>query len=396
MGHYSRHDSIMSNPAVAGATSVTNASKADGLGVAPPSGNTGVLTALADAFCISFPDSLELFNVLLLLGPDGWVPMPRGDLGYRRMLKRGNLCILFDGMPGMGIHVSGMGKACRELEGRSDFQGWPAFFDALLGVEGHFTRLDLAIDVKSTLVTIGRIRRALQRKTVVTPYRSWEDKPKKDPHTGAMIRDQINLGSRKSDSMIRAYDKALEQGVGGPWVRVELELHDGQAQRAASLLAEGVPVGELAASILYRKLDFKKKGTAMQKERWPTCHWWAEFIGGVQKLQLSSQKAPRTLESCKHWLLSQVASVLALARDAEGGESFLNELLEAGRQNMKPWQVALLKAAEDGPDTLPPNDRACEPPTMKVFKHTDGRLYEMDGKPCDDQAVLISANGRVT
>lgn len=96
---------------------------------------------------------------------------------------------------------------------------------ALQAAEFKASRIDIAIDVFHQQLHTGRIRKEileLERTKKIT----------KGYIENAKGGGTIYLGSRKSDKMLRVYDKGLQQGVtyDGDWVRFEGEFKRGMAR----------------------------------------------------------------------------------------------------------------------------------------------------------------------
>jgi phage replication initiation protein len=339
--------------------------------LAPPDSNTGVLTALVDwmsftlpenVHCIEFMRALErqplrepLEVVKSLFGSEGWVILEKGDLGYKQGLCKGRIRIYFDGNPGMGIHVRLSGQGCRELEGASEFQGWQNFLTQVLDLGAKFTRFDVAMDDDRHLLQGGQARITMQavqscvdNGQVVSTYRKARGMWEKTLGDGAPdeIGNTIYFGSRQSDSLIRFYDKGLQQQTES-YVRVELELHDKQAQAMAVMIGSGSELGELLAGVLRRKLDFKEASGHSQRERRRTLSWWSEFLAGVEKMRLGIAPIVRTLQKGMTWALRQVAPMLALIQDYAdaAGFDFIADMRSEGLRRRTPYHTEMLSSA---------------------------------------------------
>jgi len=336
----------------------------------PPHSNTGVLTALADWLSLTFPENVgqvadsddlkeaeqapPLEVVKALFGSDGWVNLERGDLGYKQGMCKGRIRVYFDGNPGMGIHVRMSGQACRELEGMSDFKGWQAFLASALSLGAKFTRFDVAMDDDRHLtqggdprITMQAVEACVDNGQVVSTYRDARGLWKKSLHDGSSKGYTLNFGSRQSDSMIRFYDKGLQMGMPESYVRVELELHDRQAQAMAKLIADGRNLGELLAGVLRRKLDFKEVSGHSQRERRKSLSWWIDFLAGVEKMRLGVAPIVRTLQKGMEWAMRQVAPMLALIQDYSNaaGLNFMQRLRSEGLRRRSLHHTEMLSSA---------------------------------------------------
>ncbi len=115
----------------------------------------------------------------------------------------------------------------------------------LEGVTGRFTRLDFALDVFTPGADPMDVKRAWDAGQVRTAARTCGDVGMTGPG-GVDLGRTVYLGSRSSERVLRVYDKARLEGVGGG--RVELECKGEHAQALArSMLASGIiPAGKTA------------------------------------------------------------------------------------------------------------------------------------------------------
>lgn len=347
----------------------------------PPRSNTGepVTTCLIDALTFTFGDLATADDVCNLPAFRGlnWLPMEKGDLGYKRGWFANGICILYEGNPGMGTHVRMMGQACRQLEGRNEFQGWPEFLKSILRYQlpvmrpqpGQETgresslyysakvgRLDLAMDDDKGLLKMEVIEQAIRDCTLTSTYRKGRKIEDFDLHTPKSDGHTLYFGKRTGDSMIRFYDKAAKEGYSGHWVRCELELHDKQAAAVCEMIIQDdACIGVIAAGIVRRKLEFREGLRPDTKNgrtwaAWPVASWWDEFLSGVEKMRLGLAPVVRSLQKGKAWLMRQAAPLLATIHDLhEFGEgdafNFLAGLIEEGRRRRPAWQQRLFECA---------------------------------------------------
>lgn len=322
------------------------------MGAPPPSGNTGAQTASVDWLGFSFPDGTGPEEVAERLGPEGWSVMPRGWLGYRQGLVRGNCRILFDGAEGMGVHVEVSGQGCRELEGGGIVQDWQTFLGGLLEAGASVSRLDVAVDDFAGHVRLDRVVEGIESGTVVSRYRTWKLETSGSLGDSGSQGRTVYFGSAQSDTRVRIYDKLREQiGRGVPaeslpesWVRVELQARDAKAESMARLLVErGVSV---IGPVLRALLDFKEAGTCAQRERWASTAWWSAFLGSLEKVRLTVAGVVRTAAHVYGWLRKQIAPALAVVWALSGGETaVLSELVEHGRERWRrgSWHLQVLR-----------------------------------------------------
>jgi phage replication initiation protein len=237
----------------------------------------------------------------------------------------------------MGVHVVISGQGCRELEAWG-LPSWWAYLKAIVSFGWHVTRLDYALDDRAGILDMSEVVGAFSAGDYTSPSRTW-NLLRSGTRPGIVDGETIYLGSAKSDTRIRIYDKAAEQSCepGTHWIRVELQLRADRAHQAAVQYSEaGESAPGMMAGLLLRQLDFKASGQAdTHKSRQVTAPWWARFVGTLEKVRLSMAPAQRSLESVQGWLNKQVAPSLALVLAAAGGE--LTGLVEMAREGRSRW-----------------------------------------------------------
>lgn len=282
----------------------------------------------------------------------------KGASGYKKMLlHRGStLRVLYDGNENMGIHYDFSGSSIKELFCHfNDFIVPHTPFGPDLNMDinilrellsrikqvGHVTRLDLAIDDKvCPYFTLPELQNILEQQRFISKFRTWQ-LVKDCTTTNQLIGATIYLGSRRSDIMLRVYDKQLEQIAKGvedadaiPWVRWELELKNEYANVALVDLLNGVDVGSLVFGILsnyFRIIIFDDSN----KSRCSMDEKWKQFIDEVSKIQLFVIQEPPTLLDKRDWVMKQVAPTITGLILADYGDiSWLYENFSANAGRM--------------------------------------------------------------
>lgn len=194
-----------------------------------------------------------------------FMPLPKGANGYKKMyrLEGAPISILADGNENMGIHVIISGTAIPDL--LEHFRA-SITYDTLFGQEaiglsdldntvmieflqqvrsiGWFTRFDLAVDdLGAQYFTLDDVKGFLDRQEVVSKFRIYKD-IRESTFTNEKTGHTIYFGSRRSEVMLRVYDKQLEQNqkavdreeLQDPWVRWEIELKNERANIAVDFL----------------------------------------------------------------------------------------------------------------------------------------------------------------
>ena len=291
----------------------------------------------------------EVSEMISFLGyaDEDFVLLPRGANGYKKMhrLESAPVTILSDGNEDMGIHVVISGTAIPDLleHFRASITGDTPFaaeavtlsdFDNSIMTEflqqvrrlGWLTRFDLAVDdLGAQYFTLDDVKGFLDRREVVSRFRVYKNvleatfANEKTGHT-------IYFGSRRSEVMLRVYDKQLEQNqkavdgeeIQEPWVRWEIELKNDRADIAADYLIQRKQLGEIIMEILnnYVRVIVNDDSNRSRCSAHPL---WEKFVGAVGRLRLYVEAVQKTIDEKKRWLIRQCLPTIAGVIIADGG-----------------------------------------------------------------------------
>ncbi len=287
--------------------------------------------------------------------------MPRGMNGYKSQIKHSvyNISVQYEGNADMGVHIDISGSAVSDVLlhyqkkrtvctpfGVSGYE--MESFDSTVVIDllseiqdnGHVTRLDLAIDdLGANYFTLPILSDLFTSGSYCSKFRKWTEY-KSHQNGNECLGHTIYLGSRKSDIMIRIYDKQLEQNghllkqgnppILEPWVRWELELKGDRARQAVLFLINGFSVSKLSVGILSQYIRIIQFDNA-RKDRCSNSAVWDRFIGDVERLALYKPSDPKTLEDKEDWLLRQVSRSFATVVHAKSGDiSIAYDMLKLG------------------------------------------------------------------
>jgi len=207
------------------------------------------------------------------------------------------------------------------------------------------SRCDFALDDRRGLVTLERLLEAKRRGTLVT---RWRD----EPRIVAKVAEDgfsswtVYLGSRESDSMLRVYDKAAQQGRSESWIRVELECH---GKFADALAREYFSRGSVAVlEQLVRRVRFvEPQETDSNLWRAPMAAWWRELVGGVAPgaSLLAGELPETTIARLWQFIERQAGPALATCLKASGGDlQPLLALVDRSTWRLKSKHMAALAA----------------------------------------------------
>lgn len=315
----------------------------------------GLPTVLVDWLSYTAPAGTDLTD--LLPGADrlDWIDLDHGGFGYPNCRRAGHVAVFYGARDEMGIHVSISAQGCRELEAAglldpSYIGGWPGLLGWIRANGWKISRLDLALDDRSGLLSIPELADLVRQRAIVTRWRSRSIIESWKP--GAVEAGQtIQFGKRASPICLRIYDKAVERGAGrlpaestGPWVRVEIEAKQELAGQLAAMFEKWAGAAACVAGVLRYYLDFKVPDPAdSNKRRWLGDPKWRAFLDHVEKIRLGTDPKPRTLAGVLGWLEAQVAPTLALVVFAAGGDlADLEHLISVGKHRLKPRHLALI------------------------------------------------------
>jgi phage replication initiation protein len=346
----------------------------------PPSSNTGVertegvQRASVDYLRFVVNDG-DLGALLTQFGgdPANWVDGKGGHF-YTQSKHYGGITIYHDGREaGMGICVQLSGQGCREYEGMAGFTSWKWEFINFCKMKEagrlHFTRVDIALDDTSSLLTMERVKSSTYAGHF-TCRSGWQDEQHlsgggfgdlavtvKNSRKRGKVRQgaTVNFGSRTSSAMMRFYDKAAEReargcAVEGEWVRAEYEAHDERADLLADAVAasDANEMGVLFASVMSVFIDFKKPNPKdSNKRRWVSEVWWQDFLATWAKTRLLLAPLVHSYDKLRAWAERQVAPSLAVLYEAsENGRQMMTELMRAGRDRYKDKHRQMIKAEQ--------------------------------------------------
>jgi len=281
-------------------------------------------------------DPRKVIKYYLGLDPALFQDMGYGLLGYSRVLRFSDICVCYEPrenewFTGMGVCVSMSGNGCRAFETMSkltmdleDTQGtasvaFPALFQLLASdVDANVSRLDIACDDRSGLLCMddiiaktqsNEINSRMTARSVVVSYNGTQ-------RNGSTVY----IGASSSDFRVRIYDKALEQGADGHWVRVEMVMRGKNSNAFVERMTEAESVGKLAAQVMNDKFSFIVRDDS-NITRCTVCGWWQNFVDELEAVRLVARKViQHSVEQIAGWVEAQVGPSLAILRRTLGLE----------------------------------------------------------------------------
>lgn len=246
---------------------------------------------------------------------------------------------------GMGVHVQISGEGCRILESLPSFTNWRDRLRQWHDLGATFTRVDLAIDDHSGMVTVDRVRESLNRRDYASRSRTgWREI---HDHRPTGVCSTLYVGKRAGGTMMRCYDKAAQMGEAGPWVRFEFEF---QAKRAHALAETFMNEGwDKAVGAIRSFIEFKDPNhETSDVTRRRAAKWWDTLISASKHRLLVAKHGCTSVVKLWAHVQRQWKRTACVMLEANGGDlSWFLDLADKGRQNLGDRHRILLQAARN-------------------------------------------------
>ena len=295
-------------------------------------------------------DPAQVIQKYLGLDPSLFQEAPYGLMGYQRVLRFGDIQVLYDPRENeyfhdMGVCVNMSGNGCRAFEtmsrlaikGAKDTQGtpstaFPTLFQ-LLAAEGenaNISRIDIACDDREGYLCMDDIIRAVQENTINSRMM------KRTLYLGYDGIDRSGttayIGAESSSFRVRIYDKALERGESGHWIRVELVMKGENAQAFGQKLTNAESVGKLAAQVINDKFSFIIRDDT-NITRCTVCPWWQAFVDELESVRLVARETVQhCVEHIASWVEAQVGPSLSILFQTMGWPKIFELAKEASER----------------------------------------------------------------
>ena len=276
-----------------------------------------------------------------------WEPLG-GCNGYPESEIYNGVRIMYGASDEMGICCNMSGTGCRSFEtfGRGD---WMDLFELLvvLGDNINITRCDLAFDDHTGVLDLQRIKLDTDDRNYTAKFQKWFIEYNSD---GGMC---LWYGSPKSKIRCRIYDKAAERGIPDEhWIRVELQLRDGNADSAVRYLHSGMRISSVFTGVLRNYLQFRDPVEQdTNKSRWPIAEYWANFLDGAAPLTLwVNPGSEYNLVNLQRFVIEQAGNAFQCMIAIYGFDGLLDRLRQAKPLHKLPpkYQNLIDLAARDG------------------------------------------------
>lgn len=259
--------------------------------------------------------SLENLVDLLGLHKVNWEEGKARD-GWLLHEYHGGMHLYHGGRDDIGVELSGSG--CRMLESVNDDSfDWIGLFRYIVdqGDDMNVSRLDIAGDDKEELLSMKQLFRYTQGRKYICKARRcvWLQGDEQE----------IIFGASSSSTRLRIYNKALERGVDGHWIRCEFQLRDEAADSFILNLLQIGEIGETYGGVLLNYLRYTTKspdGCQNHHDRLDTVIWWDRFVKTARKIKnIKVGGLEYNYGNLEEFILRQCTSSLLAFTIANGG-----------------------------------------------------------------------------
>lgn len=270
-----------------------------------------------------------------------------GCNGYPQSEFYAGVRLMYGASDEMGICCNMSGQGCRSFEtfGMGD---WIKFFDILvsLGDNINITRCDLAFDDHTGVLDLNRIQADTNDGNYTAKFRWW-----KCEYGSEGI--SMYYGSPQSKIRLRIYDKAAERGFEDQhWIRVELQLRDGNADSAVRYLYSGMAISTVFTGVLRNYIQFREPNDLdSNKSRWSMADYWAKFLDGAAPLTLWVKPGVEyNLFNLQRFVIEQAGNAISCYVAIYGFAGLADRLSEFKPMHKLPakYQLLLDLAAREG------------------------------------------------
>lgn len=272
---------------------------------------------------LSFTSKIhDLRGIIELLGIEGvhWETV-YGSKGFKSRQYFEGVSIHFARDDGL-IWVEMSGQGCRTFEsfGTGDYE---YIFEEIQLNEGDMklTRLDVAFDDHSGVLDLDTLVCDTLAGFYNTRFKAWE----------VCLGSQgttIYHGSKKSELILRIYDKAMERGYsdGRHWVRVELQL---RRDRAMRFVQSDGSIGERFRGVLVNYVKYVEPSNDSNKWRWSLAAYWSNLIENAAAIQLYEKVGVEyNLFNLTNFVFKQAGNAIDACIAILGEKLFFEELRE--------------------------------------------------------------------
>ncbi len=261
----------------------------------------------------------------------------RGEKGYQLREYYEHISIHYEGRADMGVWLEMSGQGCRAFEsyGHGDYN---ILFDLILNNDYiNITRLDIAFDEYEDILDLEKLCEHTRKGN----YRSKMEYFETRYSSNGM---SVDIGSPRSDTLIRIYDKLAERLSNiknkedkekiadeiPHWTRVELQLRDDRAKEFVRLLNDGTKdIGIAFTGVLRNYLEYGYYRTDEEsgKQTFSLYSYWEKVVGSAEKLSVWNKPGVEyNLENLTNLVINQIGNANDAFIKIKGVDAFVKEL----------------------------------------------------------------------
>ena len=329
------------------------------------------LFLLIDYFRVRFPttDALAIIRDVLQLKSNYMLYEDYGKYGYESKYVLGDINIMCSMQEHLGVLLELKGRGCRQMESYllAQERSWYDFMLDCLTAGGVVKRLDLAVNDRVGILNIPKLIEKWERGEAVSRFRGekgYKGTQKNGDDIPESTGNTLYIGSTKSELYFCLYEKDHEQyhknGTDMETTeiknRFEIRLKNERAYHAVADMLTYYDVERTAFSIINHYVRFVDRENGKPKSKWKLNADWAWFIGEHrEKIRLTTQPEPFTLQKALNWLHRQVAPTLKMVEelDKQNNTTILRDMLDNTVLKEKHKHLLLLEKSkpEDRIDT---------------------------------------------
>ncbi len=327
------------------------------------------LEAMFDYVRIRFP-TLDVTNIVenvLQLKMEYMVYLEYAFYSYDAHYYYGDIFVLVSHDEQKGVLVELKGKGCRQFENflLAQKRTWYDFFLDCIIHKGVTKRLDIAINDKTGILSIPELTRKCENEECISVFRSF-----KSYRSGELTSSKgklgmgntLYIGSLKSEVYFCVYEKDYEQYIKYDIPiedtsiknRFEIRLKNERSHIALIDLITNLDIDKTAFEVINRYIRFVDSNDAISRDKWRTNSDWEYFIGkNRNKLKLTTEPEPYTLDKTLLWLQNQVAPTLKMIKtiDSVNNCDTVTKLIKDAKVSNK-HRIIIKQATTDSKDIV--------------------------------------------
>ena len=219
----------------------------------------------------------------------------------------------------MGYHLLISGSACRQVEDLNI--SFIDLFKKIRSYNGHFTRLDIAIDnFTQDYFTMNKVKKSIKNNGVVSRFKNSIEFIKTDLKNNGNKGYTIWFGSRASKIQIVFYDKLKERESQNQivsdnikyWCRLEIRFRDEYSSEVVANLIEK-DFNLYIKSILMNYIKFVDlNSNDSNRSRKDLVNWWYNFLENVPGVRLYNNNYVASISKKRDWLNNSTSRTNAM------------------------------------------------------------------------------------